>query len=194
MRSSLLATFAGAVLLIGGPAAAAPFKVDPSHTSVVFSVDHLGYSSMIGRFSKVAGALEFDHAAVTRANLKVVIDPKSIDTNDAKRDDHLRSPDFFNVAEFPDLTFVSTKVEKTGEKTGKVTGDLTLLGVTRPVTLDVTFNKIAPNPLPQSKGVVTAGFSATGSLRRTDFGMKYAAPALGDTIQIRIEAEAVRAD
>ena len=93
---------------------------------------------------------------------------------------------FFNAKEFADMTFQSTGVEQTGNKSGKLMGDLTLLGVTKPVTLDVTFNRLAPN----SKNIVIAGFSATGEIKRTDFGMTYGLKGIGDKITILIEAEA----
>ncbi|MFN4088330.1 MAG: YceI family protein [Alphaproteobacteria bacterium] len=189
MRKSL--TIAAAVLSLGlaSPAAATDFTVDADHTMMFFKVDHLGYSNMIGRFNKVEGRFTFDEKAPEAASVELTIDTASIDTNHKRRDDHLRSPDFFNVQEFPEMTFRSTKVEVTGENTGKVTGDLTLLGVTRPVTLDVTFNKVAPHPLPQYNKVLTAGFSARGTLNRSDFGMTYVLPAVGDAVTLMIEIE-----
>src|SRR5690606_15131983 len=111
----------------------------------------------------------------------------SIATGIKQFDDHLKSADFFDVKKFPEARFVSTKVEKTGEKTGKVTGDLTLNGVTKPVTLDVTFNNKGPHPMNQKP---TVGFSATGTVKRSDFGIKYALPAVTDEVQLQIEAEA----
>ncbi len=114
-------------------------------------------------------------------------------TDDQARDDHLRSPDFFNAAEFPEMTFASTGIERTSDKTGKITGDLTLLGVTKPVTLDVTFNQRAPHPLPQYNGVEVAGFSATTTIKRSDFGMSTFVPAIGDEIEIILEVEGTQA-
>ena len=131
-RSSLAATTLLATL--AGPAlAGTPYVLDPAHLSTLFVVDHMGYSKIYGRFGQVAGTVEFDPQAVETSSLSVTIKAASVDTNFGPRDDHLRSPDFFNVREFPDITFVSKKIEKTGERTGKVTGALTLLGVTRPV-------------------------------------------------------------
>src|SRR3546814_10546119 len=150
--------------------------IDPEHTTAVFMVNHLGYSNMIGRFNEVSGSFTFDENAPEAASVTLKVATDSVDTNHQRRDDHLRSPDFFNVQEFPEMTFESTKVETTGDRTGRVTGDLTLLGVTRPVTLDVTFNKVAPHPLPPYDEVLTAGFSVRGSIRRSEFGMKYALP------------------
>lgn len=187
-------TFAAALILAAasvGAAHAAPvsYALDPAHVSVAFIANHLGYSNMIGRFNTVNGSVDYDKDAVENSKLKVVIDTASIDTNHAKRDEHLRSPDFFNAKEFPQMTFTSTKIEKTGEKAGKLTGDLTLLGVTKPVVLDVVFNKDAANPMSKKD---TLGFSARGKIKRTDFGMKYGTPNIGDEIDLLVEAEAVK--
>jgi len=173
------------------PAFAAPvsYKIDPAHTAVAFIVNHVGFSNVIGRFNTVGGDVTFDKDAVEKSVVNVTIDTTSVDTNHAKRDEHLRSPDFFNAKEFPKMTFKSTKIEKTGDKTGKLHGDLTMLGVTKPVVLDVTFNKDGVSP---ASKLETAGFSARGTVKRTEFGMKYGAPAIGDDIQLLIEVEAVK--
>ncbi len=173
------------------PAFAAPvsYKIDPAHTAVVFIVNHVGFSNVIGRFNTVGGDVTFDKDAVEKSVVNVTIDTTSVDTNHAKRDEHLRSPDFFNAKEFPKMTFKSTTIEKTGDKTGKLHGDLTMLGVTKPVVLDVTFNKDGVSP---ASKLETAGFSARGTVKRTEFGMKYGAPAIGDDIQLLIEVEAVK--
>jgi polyisoprenoid-binding protein YceI len=177
---------AAAVGLGAVPAPAASFRIDGLHSSAAFLVGHLGYSNMIGRFGKITGSFEFDPAQPEQSSAKLVIDAASVDTNLDRRDGHLRSPDFFNVKEFPEITFSTTKVTVTGAKTGKVTGDVTMLGVTRSITLDVTFNKMAPNP--RSK-VLTAGFSARGKIKRSDFGMKYALGGIGDEITLFVEVE-----
>lgn len=185
------ATAVGAAISMGAPAFAAPvsYKIDPAHTAVAFIVNHVGFSNVIGRFNTVGGDVTFDKDAVEKSVVNVTIDTTSVDTNHAKRDEHLRSPDFFNAKEFPKMTFKSTKIEKTGDKTGKLHGDLTMLGVTKPVVLDVTFNKDGVSP---ASKLETAGFSARGTVKRTDFGMKYGAPAIGDDIQLLIEVEAVK--
>lgn len=192
MRLMKLAVIGAAVMLataVDGARAAETFKVDRDHTNIVFIVNHLGYSRMIGQFQEFDGQFAFDEQAVENSSVELTIKTASVDTDHQARDDHLRSPDFFNAAEFPEMTFKSTKIEKTGDKTGKITGDLTLLGVTKPVTLDVTFNQKAPHPLPQYNGVLVAGFSATTKLLRSDFGMKTFVPAIGDEIEIIIEVE-----
>lgn len=191
MKKSLFATALLASALATAPALAAPvsYKIDPAHTAVVFIVNHLGFSNAVGRFNSVAGDLVFDKEALQNNTVSVTIDTASVDTNHAKRDEHLKSPDFFNVKEFPKLTFKSTRVEKTGDKTGKLHGNLTLLGVTKPIVLDVTFNKEGVSPASKQE---TVGFSARGTVKRTEFGMKYGAPYISDEIELIIESEAVK--
>ncbi len=170
--------------------AAETFKVDPVHAQAVFRVMHVGYANVIGRFNDISGEIVFDKDDFTKSKLQVTIKTTSVDTNFQKRDDHLRSPDFFNVKEFPEMTFTSTDIEKTGDQTGNVQGNLTLLGVTKPVTLAFTFNKLAPNPLKGYNQILTAGFSARTKIKRSDFGMKYGLKVIGDDIEIWLEAEA----
>lgn len=193
MKKTLFAAalFATAALGAAVPASAAPvaYTVDPAHTSVVFIINHAGFANLIGRFNTVAGDLTLDQDALENSTLSVTIDTGSVDTNHAKRDEHLTSPDFFNAREFPTLTFRSTRVEKTGATTGTLHGDLTLLGVTRPVVLDITVNKAGVSP---ASKLETAGFSARGTIKRSDFGMKYGVPAIGDEVTLLIEAEAVK--
>ena len=175
----------------GGAARAADrYALDPMHTFVVFKITDVGYAHVVGWFTAVAGQLTFDPADVTKSTLKVTIKTASIDTHFAQRNKDLMSPDFLNVAEFPEMTFKSTSVERTGDKKGKVTGELTLLGVTKPVTMDVTFNKIAPNPF--NKNTPTAGFEAHTAIKRSDFGMKADIPNVGDEVDISIDAQATK--
>ena len=179
----VVASFLGAVAQ-----AADKYALDPMHTFVVFKVTHLGFIHVVGWFTAVAGELTFDPADVTNSALNVTIKTASIDTHFPQRNKDLMSPDFLNVAEFPEMTFKSTAVEKTGDKTGKVTGNLTLLGVTKPVTMDVTFNKVAPNPF--NNNTPTAGFEAHAVIKRSDFGMKAYIPNVGDEVDISIDSEA----
>ena len=151
---------------------------------------HAGYAHVIGRFNEISGEILFDPNDFTKSNLHVSTQTASVDTNSQKRDDHLRSPDFFSAQEFPAMRFVSTKIEPTGDKTGKVFGNLTLLGTTKPVTLDVAFNKLAPNPLPGYNQILPVGFSAQAKIKRSDFGMTYALGGIGDDVEIWLEVEA----
>ena len=171
------------------PKRADRFVIDPEHSNILFWVSHLGYARMIGQFQEFEGEFVIDQENPEKGSVEVTIQTASVDTDHEKRDDHLRSPDFFNSAEFPEITFNSTQVESTGENTLKITGDFTLLGTTKPVILDVTVNKVAPNPLPQSGGVLTAGISGRTTIQRSEFGMTTFTPDLGDEIEIWLEIE-----
>lgn len=181
------------LLFAAAPAQAAVEKYvyDPAHTQVMFSVSHLGFSFSHGKFTKFSGGFEFDAEAVENSSADMTIETASINMDMAEWDNHLKSPDFFDVEKFPAMTFRSTKAEKTGEKTGKLTGDLTLLGVTKPVTLDVVYNKSGVHPY--SKNYI-AGFSATGTIKRSDFGMNYGLPGVGDDVTIEVQVEGIRQD
>ena len=187
MTKALLGALAVATLFTAPAFAADTYTFDPTHTSVIWSAGHMGKSNPHGIFANIEGTLVLDEAAPENSKIDVKIPTGLIATGIPKFDEHLKSKDFFNVAEFADAKFVSTKVEKTGEKTAKVTGDLTLVGVTKPVTLDVTFNGKGPNPMSQKE---TIGFSATGTIKRSEFGIEYALPHVPDDVKIQIEAEA----
>jgi polyisoprenoid-binding protein YceI len=192
---SRIRIFACAALLLcfGIPATAADtYSLDPAHSTVLFEVSHFGYAQVIGRFNEVSGQLQLDPENLAASSVNVEIKTASVDTGQAKRDEHLRSPDFFNAAEFPTMSFESTSVESTGDKTAKVTGNLTLLGKTAPATLEIVLNKHAPHPVPAMKGVLVAGFSGTMSIDRINFGMKYGEGGIGSDVKIRIEAEALK--
>lgn len=178
-----------AVALIAMPvmANADSYNIDPTHTYPNFVVNHSGYSNIYGRFGKTSGTIEMDKAAGTGA-VNIVIDAASIDTGFGKRDDHLRSPDFFNVAEFPQITYKSTKVTYKGDGV-EVVGDMTIKGVTKSVTLAAP--KLSCRPHFRSKKMV-CGFNASGSIKRSDFGITYGLPGIGDEISLLIGVEAVK--
>ncbi|MEM7291589.1 MAG: YceI family protein [Pseudomonadota bacterium] len=187
MKSLKLALVApvATVGLNGAAFAADTYEIDKSHTAIVFFINHLGYSNTIGRFNDFSGSFDFDKDDLSSAKINLVIEAASIDTNHEPRDQHLRSPDFLNTDEFPQITFTSTSVEKTGDNTGKVTGTMDMLGASQPVTLNVTFNKMAPN----RRGVMVTGFSARGEIKRSDFGMNYGQGGIGDVLDLYIEVE-----
>ena len=193
IKASLLAA---GIALGALPAFAEPvnLKLDRSHLYIGFQVSHIGYSTVHGRFNDATGELTFDKDKPEASAVSATIQTKSVDTNFEARDKHLRTADFFDAEKFPTMSFKSTKIEKTGESTGRLTGELTLLGVTKPVTLDVTFTRIAEHPFPAYKKVLTAGFSARGKIKRSDFGMTKFIPALGDEIVLMIDVEAVRCE
>jgi polyisoprenoid-binding protein YceI len=178
-------------LIVAPPAAAGAdrYVFDKTHTQILFFVDHLGFSRSQGEFHDYDGGFVFDPDNWSRSSVQVAIRTASIDMDDYAWDKHLRSKDFFNVSEYPSMTFRGTRLEQTGERTGQLHGELTLLGVTRPVTLQVTFNKAGVHPL--SKKYV-AGFSAVAVIHRSDFGMSYALPMVGDKVDLRLEVEGLR--
>ncbi len=169
--------------------AADTYALDKPHTQITFSVNRGGWTRINGWFEKFDGTINFDEANVANSSVNATIQTSSINTGFARRDKHLRSPDFFNAQEFPTMTFKSTKIEKTGAKTGKMTGNLTLLGVTKPVILNVTFNRKAPHPRNKK---TFAGFTARGKINRADFGMKFILGAVKDPVEIVIQALSVK--
>jgi len=194
MRMHLSAALIAAALFFSAPAQAGKpdaFTFDKTHTQIFFSVSHLGFSFSTGSFTDFDGGFSFSEQKPEQSSVQVAIDAASLSLHDAKWEEHLKSADFLNVAEHPKITFKSTKVEKTGDTAGRITGDLTLLGVTKPVTLDVIFNKAAIHPY--SKQFV-AGFSAKTSINRSDFGMDYGLPGIGDEVNITIEVEGIRTE
>ena len=159
---------------------------DAAHTNILLRVSHLGFSDMVLEALKPEGTLMFHPDHPGASSVDIVLKAAHIDGDDEKFNAHLQSADFFNVSEFPVVTFKSHNIEVTGEKTGVVTGDLTLLGVTKPVSLDVTFNQAGKNPFTQAE---TVGFTAT---KRSDFGMGYGLPGIGDEVKLDINFEAIK--
>lgn len=170
-------------------AQAAPQKyvLETPHTQILFSVNHLGFSNSYGKFTGYRGTIDFDPAAPATSSVEVTIDAKSVELNDAKWNDHVKNADILDTEKFPDITFKSTKIEVTGEKTANITGDLTIRGVTKPVVLATVFNKLDKHPY---SGKDVAGFSATTKFKRSDFGVSYGVPGVGDEMSITLEVEA----
>lgn len=194
VRSWVIFLFLSAVALTAtGPLAAADYVIDPGHTSIHFKVGHFHFSQLQGRFNKISGSFTFDPAKAETSKVNVMVDVGSIDTNHKARDDHMRAPEFFNVVRFPTAQFQSTRIVVTGARTGLMTGDLKIMGVTIPVTLEVTFNGIAAHPLGEKfgryKGIRVAGFSARTSISRSSFGMTSAPGEKGDRAELTIEVE-----
>ena len=167
-------------------ARAADYTIDPSHTHILFMVNHLGLSNMIGLFTDMAGTFSFDPAHIEASKVKVTIKTASLSTQFGPRDADLKGADWFNVTEFPEMTFTGVSFSKTDDHAGTITGNLTLLGVTKPVTLHVTFNNAG---LRASDKKQAAGFSATSKIKRSDFGMKTFIPYIGDEVSLIIETE-----
>lgn len=188
-----LRTIALASALTLAPLAAfADWQVDPSHTSVTFEVSHLGFSTLNGRFNAVQPEITFDPDNIAATEISFTIDATSIDTGWAERDGHLNGENFLNTSEHPQITFVSTSVAETGESTATVTGDLTLLGQTREVVFEATLNQLAPFPF--NPDMQIAGFTATGEIDRTAFGMTFGAPVIPAVIPVTVNLELMSQD
>lgn len=161
------------------------YELDPSHVRVLFSVSHMGFSTWYGEFTDVTGQLSLDPAAPEKSSVAIKIPAKTISTSNAKLDGELRSADWFGVEQHPEITFKSTKLVVTAPGAGELTGDLTLHGVTRPVTLAVKYSNAGLNPMTKK---YTVGFDATGSIRRGDFGVSKYAPLIGEDVGLIVSA------
>jgi polyisoprenoid-binding protein YceI len=161
------------------------YVLDPAHTQVAFSVDRFGYDRVLGRFDAVSGEVVLDEQSPANSSVHAVVQIASISTGNDLRNEHLRGARWLNAEQFPAMEFRSTSVRITGEHHAQVTGDLTLLGQTHPLTLEVTLNRVGPAPNNQRP---TAGFSATGSLARAAWGSTIAPSLIGDAVSIQIEA------
>ncbi len=190
IRTTLTAALIAAAL--ASPATAEPhtYEIDQTHASIGFLVDHIGYAKLLGQFLKTEGSFVFDEETLELGEVNVTIDASSVFTNHEARDNHVRSNDFLAAGDNPDITFTATGGQIETDRTGKVTGDLTIRGVTNPVTLDVTWNKTAPYPFGHQKQ--TIGVSARGSILRSDYDMTYAQGGIvGDEVDLIIEVEAI---
>ena len=162
-----------------------------NHSSIGFKIKHLAISNVPGKFTKYSGTFEYDPNNVAASKADATIEIASIDTEEIKRDDHLRSADFFDIKNFPQMTFKSKEVHPSGKDSFKVNGDLTIRGITKPVTLDVTYNGEVTDPW----GNVKAGFSATTNINRKDFGLTWnkvletGGLVVGEEVKIAIEVE-----
>lgn len=183
------------LLPLAGAASPESYTFDPRHTFVHFGVDHNDFSTIWGRFDRSSGKFTVDRQSKT-ATLEVVVETASVSTGDSvrgdrprSRDEHLRSPDFFNSTEFPRMVYKASKVKFNGEVPVELQGQLTLLGVSRPVTLAVDRWKCAPHAVTKRS---ICGGNATGALKRSEFGMKWGIPATGDDVKILVTFEAVK--
>lgn len=160
------------------------YTVDPAHSYANFSILHLGYSTLHGRIHSTGGTFILDPDAGT-GSVQVNLDPATIDTGHQERDEHLRSPDFLSVEEFPEMSFESTSVSLS-EEGGTIEGELTLMGQTKPISLEVTRWNCGEHPFTQK---ATCGFDATSTINRSDFGVNYGSPGIGDELTLRIGVE-----
>ncbi|HZR04158.1 MAG TPA: YceI family protein [Burkholderiales bacterium] len=173
--------------VMSAPAFAADsYTIDPRHTFPVYEINHFGWSTQRGRFDKVTGRVVLDRAAKT-GSVDVTIDVAYVDTGVDKLNEHLKSADFFDVAKYPTMTFKSTKIVFEGDKPASVPGQLTLHGVTKPVTLTISRFHCAFNEFVKKE---VCGADATTTIKRTDFGMNYLAPGLGEEVKLLLNVEA----
>lgn len=164
--------------------AAGTYAVDPNHTQVIWSVNHLGFTPLYGAFGASGGTLEIDPAKPSAAKVNVTFNIADVSTTSAGFTKHLLSGDFFDAAKHPTATFTSTSVQVDGDG-AKITGDLTIKGITKPVTLDAKLYGAGTNPMTKKQ---TVGFSATTTIKRSDFGVGYAAPVVSDETELKIAA------
>jgi polyisoprenoid-binding protein YceI len=190
------ATLAAVAALSAAPALAAPltYSIDQSHAQIIFSYDHIGYSTGYGMFSGFGGEVVFDADAPDDSSVSVTFPVRSMLTGWQARFEHFMSPDFFDAADDEAVSFTSTAIEVTGETTGTITGDLTLNGVTKPVVLNSVLNKSEPYPFPPFEGKAAVGFTATTTLLRSDFNLGAFAPFISDEVQVQISFEAMAAE
>jgi polyisoprenoid-binding protein YceI len=185
VRRTLLLPLLAALTLTSH--AADTYKIDPVHSSIVFGIMHLGVTNVYGRFNDVSGNVVFDKENPAKSSIELEVKVDSVDTHEPKRDQHLKSPDFFNAKQFPVMAFKSTKVQVSGNDY-KITGEFTLHGVTKPITID--FKKGA-----EAKGMqgeLRAGGETQFTVKRSDYGMKFMPDALGDEVKIIVSLEGIK--
>jgi polyisoprenoid-binding protein YceI len=188
MHKSVVSVLAISFTLPLSALAADSYTVDPFHTFPHFTINHLGFSTMHGRFDKSSGKVTLDRAA-KNGSVEIAIETASVSTGYVKRDEHLRSPDFFNAAEFPNITFKSTAMHFKGDVPASVDGNLTISGVTKPVTLTIDEFNCGTNSMNKKD---ECGAAASAQIRRSDFGVKYGLPAVGDDVKLVFEIEAIK--
>lgn len=171
--------------------AAEKYVLDSSHSQVIFSYNHLGYSTTYGMFSGFEGEIMFDAEAPENSSVSVSMPVKSMFTGWEKRDGHFMSEDFFGAEDDDLVTFTSTAIEVTGDGTALITGDLTMNDITKSVVLDAKLNQTGTHPMANKEW---AGFDATTTLLRSDFGVGAFAPAVSDEVQVTISLEAAKAE
>ena len=187
-RTNLLAALAASLAILPAAAEMESYTVDPRHTIPTYEVSHFGYSMQRGRFGKTSGKITLDTAA-KKGSADIAMETASVSTGVDKLDEHLRSEDFLNAAKFPQITFKSTDFAFEGDKVKSATGDLTINGVTRPVTFTANVFRCAMNPMLKKK---QCGADLQTTIKRSDFGMKYGLPMLGDDVTLRIPVESMK--
>lgn len=188
MHTKALAAAFATLMTLPAFAELETYTIDPQHTFPYYEVSHFGYSIQRGRFDKTSGKITLDIAA-QKGSAEVTVDAASVDSGVDKLNEHLRSEDFFNVAKNPQITFKSTRLAFADDKVTSATGDLTINGITRPVTLTATLFHCAPHPMTKRK---QCGGDLVATVKRSDFGMKYALGPLGDEVTLHIGVESIK--
>jgi polyisoprenoid-binding protein YceI len=193
--AALIAIAGGTVVIAQAPAVpgtkdaakvtGGTYTVDGGHTQVVFAWDHMGFTNNAGTIAEPTGTLTLDKANPAKSKVEVTFQIANLRTGVAKLDEHLMKPDFFDAAKFPTATFASTSVKPTGPTSADITGNLTIKGVTKPVTLDAQFYGAGASPMSKKENI---GFVATGTIKRSDYGMSMAVPLVSDAIELKIIA------
>ncbi len=165
---------------------AGKYRLDPAHGKITWSLSHLGYSTYYGQITDVAAEVTLDPKEPAKSTLSVMINTASVNGLNDKLNEHLKSPDFFDVQKFPQASYVSTSIEPTSPTTAHVNGELTIKGITRVVSFDATFNQAGVSPVDK---LYTVGFDGHAVIRRSDFGISAFLPILGDEVQLRLEGE-----
>jgi polyisoprenoid-binding protein YceI len=191
MNSKLIAVAIATSFVTPAFAAPAAYTLDPSHSQIVFSYNHLGYSTGYGMFSGFEGEIIFDAEDPTASTVAVSMPVMSMLTGWEARFEHIMSPDFFGAADGDMITFTSTAIEVTGDATALITGDLTMNDVTQSVVLDAVLNQVMDHPM---EGKPWAGFDATTTVLRSDFGLDMFAPFISDEVDVVISVEAMQAE
>ncbi|MFK7746392.1 MAG: YceI family protein [Roseobacter sp.] len=192
MKSLLLATALATTATFA--VAADRYELDASHSQVVFSYNHLGFSTTFGMFSGFEGEIMFDQENPSASSVTVSMPTMSMFTGWEAREGHFMSDDFFGATPEDMITFTSTSIEVTGDTTALITGDLTMNDMTKSVVLDAVLNQTGPYPFGPQQGTPTAGFNATTTILRSDFGVGAFAPAVSDEVEVTISIEALKAD
>lgn len=187
-RMKIAAALAASLAILPAAAELESYTVDPRHTFPTYEVGHLGYSMQRGRFNKTSGKITIDTAA-KKGSADIAMDTASVSSGVDKLDEHLRGEDFLNAAKYPQITFKSTNFAFDGDRVKSATGDLTINGVTRPVTFNANMFLCGPHPMTKKK---QCGADLQATIKRSDFGMKYALPALADDVTLRIPVEALK--
>jgi polyisoprenoid-binding protein YceI len=186
MRYLMTVTTLLALATAATAAAAETYHLEKTHVDLLFSINHAGFTEKHGSFRDLDATLQYDAANPEDSQVTVTVNTDSLDTAFPARDKDVKGEKFLDVARYPQMRFVSTKVTREPDQTLRIDGQLTLHGVTRPLTLHARLNKAAPNPFDKRP---TLGFSATGSLKRSDFGIATYIPVIGDIVNITIDAE-----